>query len=89
MDFEKFTEKAMAAITSAQEAAVRMGHAQIDGEHIHYALAAQQDGLIPKLLGYMGKDLALYVRDVEAELKKLPSIQGSTASPRLHVAQAE
>jgi len=80
MDMDRFTEKAMAAISAAQETALRMGHQQVDGEHIHYALAAQQDGLIPKLLGYMGVETALYLKDVERELSKLPSIQGSNVS---------
>jgi len=80
MEMDRFTEKALAALSSAQETAVRMGHQQADGEHIHYALSVQQDGLIPKLLGYMGKDTALYVKDLENELNKLPRIQGSSVS---------
>ncbi|KNY29092.1 Clp domain protein [Pseudobacteroides cellulosolvens ATCC 35603 = DSM 2933] len=55
MNIDKFTEKAQAAVSAAQDIAVRMGHQQVDGEHIHLALAAQEDGLIPKLLGYMGR----------------------------------
>ncbi len=80
MEMDRFTEKALAALNSAQEIAVRMGHQQVDGEHIHYALSVQQDGLIPKLLGYMGLDTALYVKDLENELNKLPKIQGSSVS---------
>ncbi|MBN2557932.1 MAG: hypothetical protein JXB33_04145, partial [Clostridia bacterium] len=74
MDLDRFTEKAMAAVTAAQEAALRMGHQQIDGEHLHLALATQQDGLIPRLLGYMGIDTASYAYDVKAELDKLPKV---------------
>lgn len=77
MNLEKFTEKAQAALSSAQDIAVRMGHQQIDGEHLHEALASQEDGLIPKLIGYMGQDLQLYTSDLELELKKLPRVQGS------------
>ncbi|MFZ5974857.1 MAG: ATP-dependent chaperone ClpB [Bacillota bacterium] len=80
MNFEKFTEKAQAAAISAQEIAIRMGHQELTGEHIHLALATQQDGLIPRLLGYMGHDIDLYAKDVEAELDKLPRIHGSAAS---------
>jgi ATP-dependent Clp protease ATP-binding subunit ClpB len=58
MEMDRLTENAMAAVASAQEAGLRLGHQQIDGEHLHYALATQQDGLIPKLLGYMGIDTA-------------------------------
>ena len=80
MELDRLTEKAMAAVSAAQETGIRLGHQQIDGEHLHYALATQQDGLIPKLLGYMGIDTAQYVRSVEAELNKLPKVQGASAS---------
>ena len=80
MEMDRFTEKAMAVIGAAQETAVRLGHQQIDGEHIHYALATQQDGLIPKLIGYMGHDITQYVHDIEQELNKLPKIQGNAVS---------
>ena len=80
MEMDRFTEKAMAVIGAAQETAVRMGHQQIDGEHIHYALATQQDGLIPKLIGYMGHDITQYTRDIEQELNKLPKVQGNAVS---------
>jgi len=80
MDLEKFTQKAVAALSNAREIAVRMGHQQLDGEHVHLALVRQQDGLIPKLLGYMGIDVNRYADEVEAELEKLPAIHGSAAS---------
>ncbi len=80
MNLDKYTEKAQAAVLAVQEIAVRMGHQQIDGEHIHFALATQEDGLIPKLIGYMGQDVQLYAKDIEAELEKLPKVYGSGAS---------
>ncbi len=80
MDIEKFTEKAQAAVSQAQDIAVRMGHQQVDGEHIHLALLTQEDGLIPKLIGYMGQDVQLFAKDIEAELQKLPQVYGNGAS---------
>lgn len=80
MNIEKFTEKAQAALSTAQDTAVRMGHQQVDGEHLHLALANQEDGLIPKLIGYMGQDVLLYAKDIETELEKLPRVYGSGAS---------
>ncbi len=81
MDLDRFTEKAMGSVAAAQETALRMGHQQIEAEHIHLALAVQQDGLIPRLLGYMGIDTGTYTQDLEAELTKLPQIHGDGASP--------
>ncbi|HOV26525.1 MAG TPA: ATP-dependent chaperone ClpB [Pseudobacteroides sp.] len=80
MNMDNFTEKVQAAISAAQDIAVRMGHQQVDGEHIHLALVTQEDGLIPKLIGYMGQDIRLYIKDVEAELEKIPKVYGSGAT---------
>lgn len=80
MDIERFTEKAQSAISDSQDIALKMGHQQLDGEHLHLALLTQEDGLIPKLIGYMGQDIQLFTNDVEAELRKLPKVYGSGAS---------
>ena len=80
MDLDRLTEKAMAAVQAAQEITIRMGQQQIDGEHLHLALVSQQDGLIPRLLGYMGADIAQYTLALEAELARLPKVQGASAS---------
>lgn len=80
MNMDRFTEKAQASIGQAQDIAVRMGHQQVDGEHIHYALANQEDGLIPKLIGYMGQDIRLYTKDIEHELEKQPRVYGGGAT---------
>lgn len=80
MDIEKFTEKAQNAISQSQDIALKMGHQQVDGEHLHYALLIQEDGLIPKLIGYMGQDIEIFTNDIEAELKKFPKVYGSGAS---------
>ncbi len=48
MNLEKFTQRAQEAIASAQEAALRFHHQQVDGEHLPYALLTPSDGLIPR-----------------------------------------
>ena len=80
MELDRLTEKAMAAVQAAQEITIRMGQQQIDGEHLHLALVSQQDGLIPRLLGYMGVDIAQYTLALETELARLPKVQGTSAS---------
>ena len=76
MNFDQFTKKAVEAIGTAQETALRKGNQEIETEHIHLALAAQSDGLIPKLLSYMGCDVNAYIQDVETLIEKIPRIQG-------------
>ena len=79
MNMEKFTEKAQEAIAAAQEAAIRYGNQQVDGEHLHLSLLQQEDGLVPKLLSFMGLNAELLTRDVERELEKLPKVYGKGA----------
>lgn len=76
MNFEKMTEKARSAIIDSQTIGVEEGHQQLEGEHLHMALLMQQDGLIPKLLHLMGIDTGALIGDLEAELARLPKVQG-------------
>jgi len=80
MNFEKFTEKAQQAVSDAQETALRMGHQQVDGEHIHYALLKQEEGLIPRLLNFMGENASMVAVDVESQLERIPKVMGSGAT---------
>jgi ATP-dependent Clp protease ATP-binding subunit ClpB len=79
MNIEKFTQRAQEAIIASQEAAVRRRHQQVDGEHLHYALLTQEDGLVPRLLGIMGVDKNRLEADLENELGKIPSVTGSSS----------
>lgn len=80
MKFDKFTEKAQMAVGESQELAIKLGNQQIDGEHLHFALLSQDDGLIPKLIKYMGIDQNAVATDVAAELEKLPKVSGGNAT---------
>lgn len=77
MDMDKFTDKAQEAIGTAQEIALRMNHQQVDGEHLHMALLTQEEGLIPRLLSFMGINGELMIKDVQKELDKQPAVYGS------------
>lgn len=80
MDMDKFTDKAQEAIGIAQETALRMNHQQVDGEHLHLALLTQEEGLIPRLISFMGLNAELVVSDVRRELEKQPAVYGTAAS---------
>jgi len=80
MNIDKFTEKGQQIITAAQEIALKLGHQQVDGEHIHLALLNQEDGLIPKLIVVMGENADLITGSIEKELEKLPKVFGSSSS---------
>ncbi len=80
MDMERFTDKAQEAIGLAQETALRMNHQQVDGEHLHLALLTQEEGLIPRLISFMGLNTELVASDVKRELDKQPAVYGTAAS---------
>lgn len=80
MDMDKFTEKAQQALETAQEIALRMKHQQVDGEHLHLALLTQEEGLIPRLVSFMGINNELMINDMEKELEKQPAVYGAAAS---------
>ena len=79
MNLDKYTNKAVEAIGSAQQITINMQHQEIDNEHIHLALLEQADGLIPKLIGYMNINLENYKDDLKSVLEHLPKIQGNSA----------
>ena len=58
MDMNRLTQKSQEALQEAQSAAGRMGHTEVDGEHLLLALVDQEDGLIPRLLEQAGSDPA-------------------------------
>ena len=76
MNIEKYTTNAQSAIMDCQNIAISEGHQVLDGEHLHMALLMQKDGLIPKLIKYMGVDVNDMIGDVEEALSKLPKVSG-------------
>ena len=76
MNSEKFTEKSIGAINGAHEFATRYGHGSIKIEHLLLALVSQMEGLIPKILEKMGKDVSSFISKIEMELNKFPKVSG-------------
>ncbi len=80
MDLNKFTQKSLEAVQESQESAIKNGNPQVEEIHIHYSLVSQEDGLIPKVLSYMGENKDLIRSDVEREVDKLPKQSGGGGS---------
>ncbi|NLJ99450.1 MAG: AAA family ATPase, partial [Tissierellia bacterium] len=80
MDYNKFTQKSIECIQSSQNIAIKNGNPQLEEIHIHYALMNQGEGLIPKVLSYMGEDVELVKKDVEKELDNLSKQSGGGGS---------
>ncbi|MBI3993769.1 MAG: AAA family ATPase, partial [Candidatus Lambdaproteobacteria bacterium] len=77
MQIQQFTEKAQQALQGAQNLAVGRQHAEIGTPHLLLALLDQPEGLVPRLLGKLGKDAAALAQRVRGELERLPRVSGA------------
>jgi ATP-dependent Clp protease ATP-binding subunit ClpB len=87
VDLNKFTERATAALTTAQEEATRLGNQAVDVEHLFYALVTQEGGLIPRLFERLKVSLDLVLTKTQAALEQIPKVTGSGASAQVGITQ--
>ena len=87
MKQERFTEKAQEVLSLSQEIVRQYHHSQWDVEHILLALLQQEQGLVGDILAKLGVDTGAVKGEVDAALKKAPSIAYETgqiyATPRI------
>jgi ATP-dependent Clp protease ATP-binding subunit ClpB len=81
VDPNRLTQKSQEALHDAQTKALRLGHTEVDGEHLLLALLDQPEGLVPRLLDRAGVDTAKLRADLEAELGRRPRVSGPGAAP--------
>jgi ATP-dependent Clp protease ATP-binding subunit ClpB len=79
MEFEKYTERAKGFVQAAQGLALRSGHQRLTPEHVLKVLLDDKEGLAANLINAAGGDAAAALRVVEAELAKLPRVEGQGA----------
>ena len=76
---EKFTEKAWAAIVSAQQLALQRKQQQLETEHLFLSLL-NQNGLAGRILEKAGVLIGNLQTDLEAHLQKQPTLQAAPES---------
>ncbi|HEX4558629.1 MAG TPA: ATP-dependent chaperone ClpB [Mycobacterium sp.] len=81
MDINRLTQKSQEALQEAQTIATRMGHTEVDGEHLLLALIDQPEGLVRRLLDQAGADTAAVHADLQRELERRPKVSGPGATP--------
>ncbi|MCI0452029.1 MAG: AAA family ATPase, partial [Candidatus Latescibacteria bacterium] len=81
MRLDKFTEKAQAALSDANEAAFLKGHPEVTAWHLLAALTEQEDGLVPALFQRMQIDPSRVRAVVEQRLAAMPTQEGGQAFP--------
>ncbi|HEU4915517.1 MAG TPA: ATP-dependent chaperone ClpB [Acidimicrobiia bacterium] len=81
MELSRLTERSQQALGEAQSLAVRLGHTEVDGEHLLLALINQPEGLVPRLISQVGGDPNRIEADMDADLAARPSVSGPGLSP--------
>jgi ATP-dependent Clp protease ATP-binding subunit ClpB len=86
MNHDKLTIKAQDALNEASVIAQKGDHAQIETEHILFALLKQEGGIAAPIIERIGADLKQLIADTEALVKKSAKIYGESA--QLYLSQA-
>jgi len=79
MDIEKFTDRVRGFMQAASTIAIREFHQQLTPEHLLKALLDDEEGAAAGLIRAAGGDDRAARAAIEAELAKLPKVQGSGA----------
>ena len=88
MNEQKFTQKSIEVINSAQSLAVENSSMQIEQEHLLYALLNQDNGLISELIKKMGISLNSFANEVKRIMEGLPGVSGPGREPdKVYVSQ--
>ncbi len=88
MDPNRLTVKTQEALHDAQTTALRLGHTELDTEHLLLALLEQRDGLIPRLLAAADVDTGGLRAALQQALERRPRVSGPGSSSRIGVTRA-
>src|ERR1041385_4234316 len=77
MRIDKLTSKFQMALADAQSLAVGQDHAYIEPVHLMLALLDQEGGSVRPLLAKVGVNLNLLRNALDAQLDRLPTVQGT------------
>ena len=75
MNIQKFTQKSIEAIQSAQNIAIENQNAQVEQEHLILALLEQENSLIKELIKKIGQE-ELVEEDIRRRVLSLPKMTG-------------
>jgi ATP-dependent Clp protease ATP-binding subunit ClpB len=86
-DIDKMTRKSQEAMQAAAKNAEKLANPSVEPEHLLLALVQQSEGVVPRLFEKIKVQNQNLIQDLEAKIKKFPTVQGSTpravASQRL------
>ena len=78
MNAEKYTQKTLDAVKTAQSMAQENGNQYLTPEHLLYTLVDQDGGLIASLFGKMGVDCDGLLSELDTLIRHLPKVSGGS-----------
>lgn len=88
MNAQKFTQKSLEAVQTANNIALENNNMQIEQEHLLYALLTMDESLIAQLLKKNEKDPQAVAQAVKQQIDKMPGVTGSgREAGKIYVAQ--
>ena len=88
MNTQKFTQKSLEAVQTANNIALENNNMQIEQEHLLYALLTMDESLIAQLLKKMEKDPQAVAQAVKQQIDKMPGVTGSgREAGKIYIAQ--
>ena len=78
MNAEKYTQKTLDAVKTAQSMAQENGNQYLTPEHLLCALVDQDGGLIASLFGKMGVDCDGLLSELDTLIRRLPKVSGGS-----------
>jgi ATP-dependent Clp protease ATP-binding subunit ClpB len=85
MRSDKFTMKSQEAVQKAQDLAQKKGNQQVDVEHLFCVLL--EEGIALEILKSLRVDTGTLKREIEAVIKKMPKVLGSSPVGQLYITQ--
>lgn len=76
----KYTEKAMKALSEGQNFAINANNSEYKVEHLLLALIGQPDGLIPNILNRLGYNVNILQKELSNMIARFPKVQGGNIS---------
>ncbi|MCR5560120.1 MAG: ATP-dependent chaperone ClpB [Schwartzia sp.] len=76
MGEEKYTQKTLTALQTAQQTAALHYHQEITSAHLLLALAKEPEGLLQTIFDEANTDIPMLKARLEQELSKIPSVKG-------------
>jgi len=76
MRLDKFTLKSQQVIQDGQQLAEKMGHQQIEPEHLLRIILEQREGVVPPILGKIGANREQLIRETDIHLEQIPKVSG-------------